>query len=289
MGRLVQAGLVVVVSAGNRGNTETGQTRLGSITSPGNSSFALTAGATNTWGTVDRSDDTVTTYSSRGPTPYDFGLKPDVVAPGNKIVSLEVPNGYLARTYPSGDVAGSGTNAYYRMSGTSMSAGMVSGGVALLLDAKPDLMPVQVKLALQMTASFMVEDGLMGGGAGSVNLWNARRLVGSPIISLLSTQVISGLLAAASGSVFDFYQWLVLHTTLGSSGANQLIWGDVAQWTGGNQLIWGDQIFDPEGQQLIWGDQVFDSSGQQLIWGDQTSEGYQLIWGDSYRPVEDGQ
>jgi serine protease AprX len=98
VGRLVQAGLVVVVSAGNRGRTEAGQTNLGTITSPGTSPFAITVAALNTWSTVDRSDDTITTYSSRGPTPYEFLIKPDVAAPGNKIVSLEAANCNLART-----------------------------------------------------------------------------------------------------------------------------------------------------------------------------------------------
>jgi serine protease AprX len=64
---------------------------LGSITVPGNSPVALTVGALNTWGTVGRSDDSVTTYSSRGPTRYDNIVKPDLAAPGNKIISLEAP------------------------------------------------------------------------------------------------------------------------------------------------------------------------------------------------------
>jgi serine protease AprX len=133
--RLNAAGLVVVASAGNRGRGENGQPQLGTITSPGNSPFALTVGATNTWGTVMRSDDTVTTYSSRGPAPFDWTVKPDVVAPGNKIVSLEAKDSYLARNYGTSHVAGSGTNAYYRMSGTSMAAAMVSGSAALVLQA----------------------------------------------------------------------------------------------------------------------------------------------------------
>ena len=59
-------GIVVVAAAGNSGKTATGQTVLGSIASPGNSPFALTVGALNTWQTPGRSDDSVTTYSSRG-------------------------------------------------------------------------------------------------------------------------------------------------------------------------------------------------------------------------------
>ena len=94
------AGLVVVASAGNSGKDADGHTVLGSISTPGNAPGVITVGALNTWNTVSRDDDTVTTYSSRGPTRYDMGMKPDVVAPGNKIVSLKAAGSYLAATYP---------------------------------------------------------------------------------------------------------------------------------------------------------------------------------------------
>jgi len=76
--RAVAAGIVVIASAGNDGQTADGAPILGGITSPGNSPFAITVGAINTWGTVNRSDDTIATYSSRGPTKYEFAVKPDV-------------------------------------------------------------------------------------------------------------------------------------------------------------------------------------------------------------------
>jgi serine protease AprX len=70
--RAVQAGIVVVAAAGNRGITQDGKIVLGSITSPGNDPYALTVGAIDTHGTPQRSDDTVATYSSREPTRYDL-------------------------------------------------------------------------------------------------------------------------------------------------------------------------------------------------------------------------
>src|SRR5580765_3884795 len=57
------AGIVVVASAGNSGKLADGTPILGGISSPGNSPWAITVGALNTWGTTDRSDDSVTTYS----------------------------------------------------------------------------------------------------------------------------------------------------------------------------------------------------------------------------------
>ena len=138
---------------------------LGSISTPGNAPGVITVGALNTWNTISRDDDTVTTYSSRGPTRFDMGMKPDVVAPGNKIVSLEAPGSYLAGKYPTQRVAGKGVNAYFLMSGTSMAAGMVSGGAALLLEGSV-LTARQIKLALQLSAGFMMNEGILRAGVG---------------------------------------------------------------------------------------------------------------------------
>ena len=172
----VQAGIVVVVAAGNAGKAPDGRVMLGGIWSPGNSPYAITVGAVNTWGTVDRSDDTVSSFSSRGPTAYDLAVKPDVVAPGQRILSLEANGTFLPTLYPSIHAAGTGNNSYMHLSGTSMSAPMVSGGVALLLQGSPALTPAQVKFALQSGATLSHDGGLMGAGAGSVNFWASRQI-----------------------------------------------------------------------------------------------------------------
>ncbi len=298
------AGIVVVVSAGNQGkSTRTGAPILGGITSPGNSPYAITVGAINTWGTVGRSDDTITTYSSHGPTAYDFAVKPDVAAPGNKIVSLEAAGSYLPSTYPFLYVAGSGQNEYMTLSGTSMAAPMVSGAVALLLQGTPGMSPLQVKFALQTGATYMPDAGLMGAGAGSVDLWSSRQFAANPVVSL-PTALIGGLLASPSGAVFwdagslskNLYKgvgirllsalevplvWLTptllqsgvlnlvgLANPLAAIAPNPLLWGQVASWSSGNQIIWGTTIYNPQGQQIIWGT-------------DSTTEDNQIIWGTS--------
>src|SRR5207244_6088354 len=96
----VKNGIVVVVSAGNHGKNSKGTTVYGGISSPGNEPEVITVGAMTTWGSNTRSDDTVATYSSRGPTYLDNQIKPDIVAPGSQIISTLSPNSFLATTYP---------------------------------------------------------------------------------------------------------------------------------------------------------------------------------------------
>ncbi len=142
--RAYRAGIVVVASAGNFGKTTDGQAIYGGVTTPGISPFAITVGALNTKGTPFRSDDEVASYSSKGPTLFDRLIKPDLVAPGSKILSLSAPGSTLAREHPE-LVIGSGREARLQLSGTSMAAAVVSGAVSLLLDAHSGLSPLPVR------------------------------------------------------------------------------------------------------------------------------------------------
>jgi serine protease AprX len=305
----VASGLVVVASAGNNGKDAEGRLVLGSISTPGNAPGVITVGALNTWNTVRRDDDTITTYSSRGPSRYDMQIKPDVAAPGNKIVSLAAYRSHLAAAYPSQHVAGSGNNGYAVMSGTSMAAAMVSGGAALLLESAPTMTARHVKVALQMTASPMHREGLVAAGTGSVNLHAARRLGNNALglLGALPLTTIGGRTISGSGLAFlgpgarldqasggaglrvlgliDARRSLLklaFPSRLLPTAPSQVIWGDTSRWTADQQVIWGDQLFNPGGQQVIWGDQIFNPSGQQVIWGDQlfNPSGQQVIWGD---------
>src|SRR5204863_5645776 len=89
--RVVDAGVVVVTAAGNRGKNGLGQSQFGGIISPGNAPWVLTVGASSTNGTTDRADDTMAGFSSHGPTYLDWAAKPDLVAPGLGTVSLADP------------------------------------------------------------------------------------------------------------------------------------------------------------------------------------------------------
>jgi len=298
--KAVNAGIVVVAAAGNYGLNAAGQTVLGSIASPGNSPYAITVGAVNTWGTPGRSDDRVATFSSRGPTAYDFAVKPDVAAPGVKIVSLEAANSLLETEYPVTHVAGSGNNAYMYLSGTSMATPMVSGGVALLLQGAPGLTPAQVKLALQNGATFVSDGGLMGAGAGEVNFFASRKLAASGLTSLV-TSIIGGLGLTSTGASFwdagtmsgRLYQglgirllsllqaplvWLnpslLNYGDLNLIGLNNplagmvpkfLQYGTIAGWTSANTIMWGTSITDPNGQTIMWGTSAQDD--ETIMWG----------------------
>ncbi len=98
--RAIHAGIVVVVAAGNRGKDDKGRSVYGLIESPGNDPYVITVTALNTKGTARRSDDELTTYGSKGPTLYDRHVKPDIAAPGNKIVSAEALGASLVTQYP---------------------------------------------------------------------------------------------------------------------------------------------------------------------------------------------
>ena len=97
-----RAGIVVVVAAGNDGrDNSAGTNGYGTITAPGNDPYVLTVGAMNAHGTPDRGDDTMTTYSSKGPSAIDHIVKPDIVAPGNKVTSLQATGATLPKQLPS--------------------------------------------------------------------------------------------------------------------------------------------------------------------------------------------
>ena len=187
--RLVDAGVVVVAAAGNDGKDEDGQPIYGRIHSPGIEPSAITVGCSNSVGTDGRNDDIMATYSSRGPTRsywtdsagvnhYDNLVKPDLVAPGNKVIQAESKDNYLIDTNPQLE-----TNLYsddhkrvMYLSGTSMATPEVAGAAALLLQANPSLTPNLVKAILMYTAQPLAGYNLLEQGAGELNIEGAVRL-----------------------------------------------------------------------------------------------------------------
>src|ERR1019366_8428902 len=146
-----KAGIVVVVAAGNGGRDNTlGNQGYGTILSPGNDPYVITVGAMKAMDTLSRGDDLIASYSAKGPTAIDHIAKPDLVAPGNQVVSTIGSGAHtLSTLYPQNAVAG----GYFRLSGTSMAAPVVSGAAAILLEQNSKLTPDQVKARLMQTAT----------------------------------------------------------------------------------------------------------------------------------------
>ena len=146
------AGITVSVAAGNDGSNNDGLSGMGS------SSLSITVGATDDKNTVDRSDDGIASYSSRGPrrdnndgNPYDE-MKPDVSAPGTNIVQAEAchASGSCYNRLPGQDAADNGYSG--RGSGTSYATPAVSGVIALMIEANPDLDPLAIREILRLTS-----------------------------------------------------------------------------------------------------------------------------------------
>lgn len=171
---LWDAGIVVVCSAGNRGRSG-----YVTITSPCNAPKVITVGATNDSQTGPIADDKLATYSSRGPTAFDLIAKPDIVAPGNRIVSLRSPGSFSDLLLPDRRVAADPSQPevldYFEMSGTSMASPIVAATAALMIQQDPTLSPGSVKARLMMSArKAEVGDPLLT-GAGYLDILGALR------------------------------------------------------------------------------------------------------------------
>lgn len=146
------AGVTVSVAAGNDGPDNDGFSGMGS------SSLSITVGSTDDQNTIERSDDTIAGYSSRGPR-RDNGdnnpvneLKPDVTAPGSNIIQAEgcVSSGGCNNNIPGQDAS---SNSYTgRGSGTSYATPAVTGVIALMIEANPSLDPLIIREILKKTA-----------------------------------------------------------------------------------------------------------------------------------------
>ncbi len=155
-------GIVVVAAAGNTGGAA-GNGR--GLSDPAYDPYIIAAGAYNTMGTNNLSDDIVASYSAR--TNGCGGCKdPDLVAPGTHMQGLRVRGSYIDQNHPEGAVG----YRYFRGSGTSEAAAITSGAVALLLDKYPDLSPDEVKAMLTDSAATIPGFDAHYQGAGAINL-----------------------------------------------------------------------------------------------------------------------
>jgi len=285
---LVNAGIVVVAAAGNEGKDASNPKVYGRIHSPGNEPSAITVGAVNTFGTDVRSDDTITTYSSRGPTRsywvdnagakhHDNLMKPDLAAPGNKIVGNASNNNKLLSS--NADLSVPGKPNLMRMSGTSVASPLVAGAAAVLLEANPNLTPNLIKMILMYTAQPLAGSNMLEQGAGELNLEGAvrlARLVRKDLSS--STAVGSSLLTASlpapqstiAGQTFTWSQGMVISSSW-ASGSDliaryQAIYGQGVLVCDGVLITDGVLVADATKltRGVLVSDQVIISNGQTM-------------------------
>lgn len=277
--RVVETGVVVVAAAGNIGQSPLGVTQYGGITAPGNAPWVLTVGAYSHEGTLTRTDDVIAPYSSRGPSAIDYAAKPDIVATGTGIVSLSSVNSTMYVTKTLNLLNGSRltvSKPYLSLTGTSMSAPVVAGTVALMLQANPKLTPNLVKAILQYTAQDYHYDTLTQGagflnGKGAVDLakflYNPKAGQLYPSNSTWSKTVIWGNKKLTQGVI----------KPAASAWALNIVWGTVRDAEGDN-IVWGTACAG-ECDNIVWGT-ARDMDGDNIVWGTVgANEADNIVWG----------
>ncbi len=200
-------GVVVVAAAGNWPPDAFNPIHA----APANDPFIITVGASDEKGTASTRDDVIASYSAYDET-QEFILKPEIIAPGSNIVSALAKQSDWATDHPERVVMGE----YFRLSGTSMAAPMVTGAVALLLQDEPNLTPDQVKYRLLATA------GKIGKSPNYLNVYAA--VTGTTTASSNTGREASQLLWTGSDPI-----------TWGSVNWGSVNWGSV-NW---GSVNWG--------------------------------------------------
>ncbi|MEL6868168.1 MAG: S8 family serine peptidase [Pseudomonadota bacterium] len=274
---LVANGLTVVVSAGNYGE-------LGNfyVTSPGNAPNVITVGALDVNDSACNSDDAIAAFSSQGPALYDHYLKPDLVAPGTRIIGATAPHGSMREDYPhrlESCANGRCSDEYFRLSGTSMAAAMTSGAAVLMLSQDSTLSPATIKARLMRSAR-KIDGDPIATGAGVLDITAALQETGTV------TAAPTPRLIRASG------QKTILIEDTASLWGNQdfnadAIWSKGFLWTQGylwtdgnvyaNGYLWTDGHLWANG--YLWTDNSLWSNG--FLWTDHNMMANGYLWTDS--------
>jgi len=305
--RAVEAGIVVVTAAGNGGRNMNGVDAYGGITAPGNAPWVLTVGASSHMGTSDRTDDAMATFSSRGPTAIDYAAKPDIVAPGVGIESLSDPISALYATKTPYLLSGTALTSYLpylSLSGTSMAAPVVSGTVALMLQANPTLTPNQVKAILEYTAQVNPNYDPLTEGAGFLNAKGAVELARtlatpSPDLQAMpaewSGRFIWGTQLVSGGRLTGDANAWGADVTWGSpttSADESVVWGTICTATtcDDGAGAWGPWTVDAVAHNVVWGSTCGGAdcvepwtieaanAVESVVWGT-TTDAESVVWG----------
>jgi len=304
--KLLDNRIITVASGGNLGRTEGYPEIWGAITSPGIHPGVITAAAINTNGTLTHRDDRATLFASRGPTYLDGFFKPDIVAPGYK-VPVPIPS----RSQLSADMSSLQMDAfprYFRMSGSSVSTAFITGTIALMLGANPEITPNLVRILLLQTAVKLTEPHILEQGNGLVNVLSAvdfahsidvrkREFWKTPIFSwsldgeevLIGGAIAIGNIIIKSPFAIEFEDvfWgsdLEWHN-LGEFDKSEVELFDDYSWfiSSRNLLIWEKEIFWPDSNRgILWSDFVLWTDSvlwvESVLWTDSIKS---ILWSDS--------
>ncbi|MGH9141756.1 MAG: S8 family peptidase [Vicinamibacterales bacterium] len=285
---LVDSGVTVVAAAGNNGQNALGQPQWGGVVSPANAPWVLTVCAFSTNGTYITPDDKVADFSSAGPTAIDFSAKPDICAPGVGVVSTAAPGSSLFQTgllsswlIPATVGSLYPYQPYESLSGTSMATPLVSGAVALMLQANPNLTPNLIKAILEFTAISKPKVSPLRQGAGFLNVSHAVALAalaaqpGAKVAMpttwakhiLWGNQMLRGGVINPKANAWRLgveWGWAKTQATDGDN----IVWGTMSD---GDNIVWGTMSV---GDNIVWGTM---SDGDNIVWG--TSDGDNIVWG----------
>ncbi len=264
-------GIVVVVAGGNEGD------RTSNLANPASDPHVLAVGAMDSAGTVTTADDTVPTWSTDGTAERHV----DVTAPGVSVLGLRSPGSAADRQNPAAQV---GTQ-FMRGSGTSQAAAVVSGEAALLLQAKPDLTPDQVKQVLMGTANGLNNVSTLMEGAGTTDLRKALGSVPRNVANPAAWGTGTGSLEASRGSFHivvgdgtaeettllgevDVFGQAWNGTEWAKKAKEKKNWKDGA-WRGASLIAeeWNDDD-DDDGGALTWPTAVWSDTGAVLANGE---------------------
>jgi serine protease AprX len=256
-------GVVVVAASGNQG-------QAGKPTpmayAPANDPFVITVGALDLHNSTspDRAD--LAPWSAWGYT-LDGFAKPELSAPGRGIVG-PVPAGSTLAAEKPAQVINSAEGTYMRLSGTSLSAPIVSGIAADLLTLRPALSPDQVKGALMLKARALRKVQTLAGGVGEVYAPASAAVLSPPN----PNRALDGFLVrdpSGDGMVFDDVSWL--DAAKASRTWDAVSWLDVswadAAWS---DVSWSDVSWsDVSWSDVSWSDVSWaDVSWDDVSWAD---------------------